>query len=68
MMSNMDSVAALGEFNEVETTLSLSEARIVLNRTTEIRNKSGQPIETNIAGEISLNNCSMAAFLQPMSC
>lgn len=27
-----------------------------------------QPIETNLAGEVSLNNCSMAAFAQSMSC
>lgn len=27
-----------------------------------------QPIETNLAGEVSLNNCSMAAFGQAMSC
>jgi prepilin-type N-terminal cleavage/methylation domain-containing protein len=26
------------------------------------------PIETNLAGEVSLNNCSMAALGQPMSC
>jgi prepilin-type N-terminal cleavage/methylation domain-containing protein len=30
--------------------------------------KTGQPIETNFEGEVSLNNCSMAATSQPMSC
>jgi prepilin-type N-terminal cleavage/methylation domain-containing protein len=30
--------------------------------------KTGQPIETNFEGEVSLNNCSMAASGQPMSC
>src|SRR5260221_6626 len=30
--------------------------------------KTGQPIETSFEGEISLNNCSLAASSQPMSC
>lgn len=30
--------------------------------------KTGQPIETSFEGEVSLNNCSMAAFSQGMSC
>lgn len=30
--------------------------------------KTHQPIETNFEGEVSLNNCSMAANGQPMSC
>lgn len=30
--------------------------------------QTGLAIETNIAGEVSLNNCSMAAAGQPMSC
>lgn len=30
--------------------------------------KTGQPIETNFEGEVSLNNCSMAASGLPMSC
>ncbi len=30
--------------------------------------KTGQPIETVLEGEVSLNNCSMAASGQPMSC
>lgn len=33
-----------------------------------IDQKTGLPIETNLAGEVSLNNCSMAALVQPMSC
>lgn len=33
-----------------------------------IDQKTGQPIETNLAGEVSLNNCSMAALTQSMSC
>jgi hypothetical protein len=30
--------------------------------------KTGLPIETSFEGEVSLNNCSMAAFSQGMSC
>ena len=30
--------------------------------------KTGQPIETSFEGEVSLNNCSLAASSQPMSC
>jgi hypothetical protein len=30
--------------------------------------KTHQPIETNFEGEVSLNNCSMAASGAPMSC
>jgi len=30
--------------------------------------KTRQPIETSFEGEVSLNNCSMAAFTFPMSC
>jgi thiamine biosynthesis lipoprotein ApbE len=30
--------------------------------------KTGQPIETTFQGEVSLNNCSMAASGQAMSC
>jgi prepilin-type N-terminal cleavage/methylation domain-containing protein len=30
--------------------------------------KTGQPLETAFEGEVSLNNCSMAASSQPMSC
>jgi len=30
--------------------------------------RTGQPIETILEGEVSLNNCSMAASGQPMSC
>lgn len=33
-----------------------------------IDQQTGQPIESNIAGEVSLNNCSMAASGQAMSC
>jgi prepilin-type N-terminal cleavage/methylation domain-containing protein len=33
-----------------------------------IDQKTGLPIETNLAGEVSLNNCSMAALGQSMSC
>lgn len=33
-----------------------------------IDQKTGQPIESNFEGEVSLNNCSMAANGQPMSC
>lgn len=37
----------LGEFGDVEITLSLSEARIVLQKVTEIRSKGQQPLEEN---------------------
>ncbi len=30
--------------------------------------KTGQVIQTSFEGEVSLNNCSMAALNQPMSC
>jgi prepilin-type N-terminal cleavage/methylation domain-containing protein len=41
---------------------------LTIRNNSVIDQKTGLPIETNLAGEVSLNNCSMAAFGQPMSC
>lgn len=41
---------------------------LVIRNNAVIDIKTGQPIETNFEGEVSLNNCSLAANGQPMSC
>lgn len=41
---------------------------LVIRNNAVIDIKTNQPIETNFEGEVSLNNCSMAANGQPMSC
>jgi hypothetical protein len=51
----------LASIKTIQLSLTIRNPNIVDQRT-------GQPIETNIAGEVSLNNCSMAALGQPMSC
>jgi prepilin-type N-terminal cleavage/methylation domain-containing protein len=41
---------------------------VTIRNNSVIDPKTGQPIETNFEGEVSLNNCSMAANAQAMSC
>ena len=41
---------------------------LVIRNPAVIDIKTGQPVETNFEGEVSLNNCSLAANGQPMSC
>jgi prepilin-type N-terminal cleavage/methylation domain-containing protein len=41
---------------------------LVIRNNAVVDPKTGQPIETVLEGEVSLNNCSMAASGQPMSC
>lgn len=41
---------------------------LVIRNPNVMDKKTNQPIETNFEGEVSLNNCSMAASGQPMSC
>lgn len=41
---------------------------LVIRNNAVVDIRTGQPIETNFEGEVSLNNCSLAANGQPMSC
>ena len=49
-------------------TVKTIQVSLTIRNNSVIDPKTGQPIETNFEGEVSLNNCSMAAPGQPMSC
>jgi prepilin-type N-terminal cleavage/methylation domain-containing protein len=53
-----------------QTLASIKTIRVslIIRNNAVLDSKSGQPIETTFQGEVSLNNCSMAASGQTMSC
>ncbi len=52
---------ALANVKTIQINLTIRNPQVLDKQT-------GQPIETSFEGEISLNNCSLAASSQPMSC
>jgi prepilin-type N-terminal cleavage/methylation domain-containing protein len=56
--------------SNAQTIASIKTIKIslVIRNNAVVDPKTGQPIETAFEGEVSLNNCSMAASGQPMSC
>jgi prepilin-type N-terminal cleavage/methylation domain-containing protein len=69
--NNANVIAVPADINANPTTIAqvkIVKISLVIRNPNVKDLKTGLPIETNFEGEVSLNNCSMAATGQPMSC